>query len=147
MLDAYCNRKSAVQNQLNCEKFERSIKKCCSQDYVDENLAAFQAQITQLQGEYPEWHFCPGLKPVFYSLLPICASVFWPLSYVSFFAFGLFLWDVLSQDIQLQQFPFSTVPKKRIAGMRQGYTHPPTPKVISYWFKRHLVTKHELWLS
>ena len=25
---------------------------CTYQDYVDENLAAFQAQITQLQGEY-----------------------------------------------------------------------------------------------
>ena len=75
MQDAYCNRKPAVGNQLNCVNY-RSIKNCCSQDYVDENLAAFQAQITQLQGEYPEWHFCPGLKPVFWSLFAyLCISL------------------------------------------------------------------------
>ena len=28
------------------------LKTIAHQDYVDENLAAFQAQITQLQGEY-----------------------------------------------------------------------------------------------
>ena len=53
-------------------------KTIAHQDYVDENLAAFQAQITQLQGEY--WHSCfPPVftfsASVFSSFCPLFASV------------------------------------------------------------------------
>ena len=54
-----------------------------AQDYVDENLAAFQAQITQLQGEY--WHSC--FPPCFH-LFCICFLLFLPNFCPCFVAFS-----------------------------------------------------------